>query len=197
MTESETSAPSPSTPASASTGASTDASTGGPEVMHCTWHPDRETVLRCARCGRPMCPACATPHPVGMRCKQCFKETRSPLYRVEPRGYAIGGAVGLVASIAAAAVANLACGLIGGFFQLFVAFILGSSLGTGIGDVIGRAAGRKRGRGLMAIAGGAVILGVAIVAVVVWQLGGLRSVPVVGLVVYAVLATSAAAARLR
>lgn len=170
---------------------------GEPEVLHCTWHPDRETVLRCARCGRPMCPACATPHPVGMRCKQCFKETRSPLYRVDARGLAAGGAVGLAASVAAAAVVNVACGLIGGFFQLFLAFILGSSLGTGIGDVVGRAAGRKRGRELMAVAGGAVILGVALVAAVAWRFGGLRTVPVVGLIVYTVLATSAAAARLR
>lgn len=170
---------------------------GEPEVLHCTWHPDRETVLRCARCGRPMCPACATLHPVGMRCKQCFKETRSPLYRVEARGLAAGGFVGLAASVAAAVVVNLACGLIGGFFQLFLAFILGSSLGTGIGDVVGRAAGRKRGRELMAVAAGAVILGVALVAAVAWRFGGLRTVPVVGLIVYTVLATSAAAARLR
>lgn len=170
---------------------------GEPEVLHCTWHPDRETVLRCARCGRPMCPACATPHPVGMRCKQCFKETRSPLYRVDARGLASGGAFGLAASVAAAAVVNLVCGLIGGFFQLFLAFILGSSLGTGIGDVVGRAAGRKRGRELMGVAAGAVILGVALVAAVAWRFGGLRTVPVVGLIVYTVLATSAAAARLR
>lgn len=170
---------------------------GEPEVLHCTWHPDRETVLRCARCGRPMCPACATLHPVGMRCKQCFKETRSPLYRVEARGYVLGGVVGGVASVAAAAIVTVVSGLIGGFFQLLLAFILGSSLGTGIGDVVGRAAGRKRGRGLMAVAGGAVILGAAIVTVVVWQIGGLRAVPAVGLVVYTVLATSAAAARLR
>ena len=168
-----------------------------PAVEHCSWHPARETVLHCARCGRPMCPSCARPHPVGLRCKQCAKETRSPLYRVAGRGYALGAVAGLVAAAASVAVALAAFSLIGGFFQLFLAVILGSSLGTGIGDVVGRAAGRKRGRGLMAVAGGAVVTAVALAAAVVWQFAGLRSVPILGLVVFAGLATSAAAARLR
>lgn len=168
-----------------------------PPVLHCTWHPDRETVLRCARCDRPMCTACARRHPVGMRCKECIQETRSPLYKVAMRGYVLGAVAGAAAGVAAATAAQMAFTLIGGFFQLFLAFILGSSLGTGIGDVVGRAAGRKRGRGLMVVAGGAVIVGTAIVAVVTWQFAGLSRVPLLGLIVYTVLATSAAAARLR
>lgn len=174
-----------------------DRPAGPPPVEHCTWHPQRETVLHCARCGRPMCPSCARPHPVGLRCRQCAKETRSPLYRVTSRGYVLGALGGLAAAVAAAGVAFAALSLIGGFFQLFLAVILGSSLGTGVGDVVGRAAGRKRGRGLMAVAVAAVVLAVALVAAVVWQFAGLRSVPLIGLVAYAVLAASAAAARLR
>ena len=181
----------------AATAAVPSAGVAEPPVLHCTWHPDRETVLRCARCDRPMCTDCARRHPVGLRCKECIKETRSPLYKVEPRGYVLGAVVGAAAGVAAAVVAQMAFALIGGFFQLFLAFILGSSLGTGIGDVVGRSAGRKRGRGLMMVAGGAVIVGTAIVAVVTWQFGGLSRVPLLGLIVYTVLATSAAAARLR
>jgi hypothetical protein len=52
------------------------------EMLHCTWHPERETLLRCNRCDRPMCTECAVQHPVGLRCKECIKETRSPLYKV-------------------------------------------------------------------------------------------------------------------
>lgn len=174
-----------------------DVPSGPPPVEHCAWHPQRETVLRCARCGRPMCPSCARRHPVGLRCRQCAKETRSPLYRVSPRGYVLGALGGLAAAVAAAGAAFAAFTWIGGFFQLFLAVILGSSLGTGIGDVVGRAAGRKRGRGLMAVAAGAVVLAVALVAATVWQFVGLRAVPLLGFVVYAALASSAAAARLR
>ena len=40
-----------------------------PEVMHCYRHPDRETLIRCARCDRPICLQCQVRHPVGIRCK--------------------------------------------------------------------------------------------------------------------------------
>ncbi|HYN88142.1 MAG TPA: tetratricopeptide repeat protein, partial [Ardenticatenaceae bacterium] len=41
------------------------------EMLHCSVHPDRETMLRCNRCGRPMCPECAVRTPVGLRCREC------------------------------------------------------------------------------------------------------------------------------
>jgi len=40
-----------------------------PEV--CYRHPDRETNVKCSRCGRPICPDCMHPSPVGMRCPEC------------------------------------------------------------------------------------------------------------------------------
>ncbi len=41
----------------------------------CYRHPDRETGVSCANCGRPICPDCMTTTPVGMRCPECSKET--------------------------------------------------------------------------------------------------------------------------
>jgi len=40
----------------------------------CYRHPDRETGVSCSSCGRPICPDCMTPTPVGMRCPECTKE---------------------------------------------------------------------------------------------------------------------------
>ena len=40
----------------------------------CYRHPDRETGVSCSSCGRPICPDCMTPTPVGMRCPECSKE---------------------------------------------------------------------------------------------------------------------------
>jgi membrane associated rhomboid family serine protease len=40
-----------------------------PEV--CYRHPNRETNVQCSRCGRPICPDCMRPSPVGMRCPEC------------------------------------------------------------------------------------------------------------------------------
>src|SRR5829696_10013701 len=37
----------------------------------CYRHPDRETGVSCSSCGRPICPDCMTPTPVGMRCPEC------------------------------------------------------------------------------------------------------------------------------
>src|SRR4051794_14836806 len=37
----------------------------------CYRHPGRETGVSCSNCGRPICPDCMTPTPVGMRCPEC------------------------------------------------------------------------------------------------------------------------------
>ncbi|MFL5899103.1 MAG: rhomboid family intramembrane serine protease [Solirubrobacterales bacterium] len=41
------------------------------ETQTCYRHPDRETRVSCSSCGRPICPECMTPTPVGMRCPEC------------------------------------------------------------------------------------------------------------------------------
>jgi membrane associated rhomboid family serine protease len=40
----------------------------------CYRHPDRETAVSCSSCGRPICPDCMTPTPVGMRCPECIRQ---------------------------------------------------------------------------------------------------------------------------
>src|SRR5438094_5502903 len=40
----------------------------------CYRHPNRETGVSCSNCGRPICPDCMTPTPVGMRCPECSRE---------------------------------------------------------------------------------------------------------------------------
>jgi membrane associated rhomboid family serine protease len=40
----------------------------------CYRHPDRETAVSCSSCGRPICPDCMTPTPVGMRCPECARQ---------------------------------------------------------------------------------------------------------------------------
>jgi membrane associated rhomboid family serine protease len=39
-------------------------------AMRCYRHPDRETYVSCSECGRPICPECMTPAPVGQRCPE-------------------------------------------------------------------------------------------------------------------------------
>jgi membrane associated rhomboid family serine protease len=40
----------------------------------CYRHPNRETRVSCSNCGRPICPDCMTPTPVGMRCPECASQ---------------------------------------------------------------------------------------------------------------------------
>ncbi|HEY1511320.1 MAG TPA: rhomboid family intramembrane serine protease [Solirubrobacteraceae bacterium] len=40
----------------------------------CYRHPNRETGVSCSSCGRPICPDCMTPTPVGMRCPECARD---------------------------------------------------------------------------------------------------------------------------
>ena len=40
----------------------------------CYRHPSRETGVSCSNCGRPICPECMTPTPVGMRCPECSRQ---------------------------------------------------------------------------------------------------------------------------
>src|SRR4051812_24096164 len=40
----------------------------------CYRHPSRETGVSCSNCGRPICPDCMTPTPVGMRCPECARQ---------------------------------------------------------------------------------------------------------------------------
>lgn len=53
----------------------TDFSGGaGSGAQHCYRHRDRETNVSCSNCGKPICPDCMTPSPVGMRCPDCASE---------------------------------------------------------------------------------------------------------------------------
>jgi membrane associated rhomboid family serine protease len=40
----------------------------------CYRHPSRETGVSCSNCGKPICPDCMTPTPVGMRCPDCSRQ---------------------------------------------------------------------------------------------------------------------------
>ena len=51
-----------------------DPSAAGTATHTCYRHPNRATGVSCSSCGRPICPDCMTPTPVGMRCPECARQ---------------------------------------------------------------------------------------------------------------------------
>ena len=51
--------------------------TSAPDAMRCYRHPDRETLLSCSNCERPICTSCMTQAAVGVRCPECARGERS------------------------------------------------------------------------------------------------------------------------
>jgi len=56
----------------------------------CPRHPDRVSYVRCQRCGRPACPECQRPAPVGVHCIDCVRDAARA---VRPTRTALGGRV--------------------------------------------------------------------------------------------------------
>jgi hypothetical protein len=126
------------------------------EPQRCINHPDRETLLRCGKCGRSICTECAVRHPVGLRCAECAQLRKVPAYDVPPSYYPRAFGAGLVTS--------LLCGIIAEILPLFlpifmVSFFLALVAGAIIGEAISRATRYKRGRGLQVVAAACAVLG--------------------------------------
>ena len=49
--------------------------------MACKRHPGTQTMLRCTRCGDPICPDCMRPAAVGYQCPSCAKGSRQEIHR--------------------------------------------------------------------------------------------------------------------
>ncbi len=154
--------------------------------LYCVNHPNVETMLRCNRCGRPVCTRCVVPTPVGYRCKQCVGQQQATFYTGGVVDYVLGAVIGLVLG-----------GIAGYLITLtglwFIALILGPTVGIGIAEAVRFAVRRRRSRYLWAVVAGAMVLG-AVPALLV-SLVSIWSLLVLG--IYLVLSVGAAAARLR
>jgi len=118
------------------------------ETMRCARHPNQETSLQCARCGKAICTKCMVYTSVGLRCPECARERRSGINAPSPstvlRAAAVGVAVALV------------LGALWGLFPAY-GFWIALLLGFGGGELVNNAANRRRGLELQAVAAGMVI----------------------------------------
>jgi tetratricopeptide (TPR) repeat protein len=154
--------------------------------LYCVNHPNVETMLRCNRCGRPVCTRCVVPTPVGYRCRQCVGQQQAAFYTGGAIDYILGAIIGLVLEGIASYLITLT-GL------WFIALILGPTVGVGIAEAVRFAVRRRRSRYLWIVVAGAMVLS-ALPALLV-SFVSIWSLLVLGL--YLVLSVGAAAARLR
>ncbi|WP_299029912.1 B-box zinc finger protein [uncultured Thermanaerothrix sp.] len=146
-----------------------------PDVLYCVNHPDRETLLRCNRCERPICPECAVLTPTGYRCKDCVRNQQKVFDTAQWFDYPLAIVIAGVLSFLGSLITSLL-----GFFTLFVAPIAGAV----IAEAVRWATRRRRSRWLyraatLAAVIGGVVLILAQVAGFLFGLNGLSIWPLV------------------
>ena len=159
------------------------------ETMHCVNHPNVETYLRCNKCGKPICAKCAVLMPVGYRCRECVNAQQRVFYAdLRPIHYLVAAVVSLpLALVAGWLIPSL------GWYTIF----LGPLVGGGIAEAARWAIQRRRGRYIWLVVCGCIVGGVLpwLLGKIGYGLGGLMGL--IWDVVYLVVATGAAYARLR
>jgi hypothetical protein len=156
------------------------------EVLYCANHPNVETMLRCNRCGKPICTRCAVQTPVGYRCRECVGQQQAVFFTGGVLDYVIAAVLSLVLS----GIASYLMTLIGAWF---FAIILGPTVGIGIAEAIRLAVRRRRSRYLWLAAAAGMVVGA--LPALVFALFSLWSL--LTLALFLVLAVGAAMARLR
>jgi hypothetical protein len=126
------------------------------ETMRCYRHPDRETRVSCATCGRPICTECMVPTDVGIKCPDDARLPRGARAGVM-KGDQIARSL-----LAGAAVALLGVPVVFAILQIPAGRLIISALvGYLAGMFVHRAGGRNGGPIAMAISGVSVFLAYA------------------------------------
>lgn len=155
-------------------------------AQFCYNHPQRETLLRCNRCERPICTECAVLTPTGYRCKECVRGQQKIFNTAQwfdyPLVIVIGGGLALAGSLLVSFV---------GFFTLFIAPIVG----VGIAEAIRWVTRRRRSwwlsrSALIATAAGALLLPVLSLVAGLLRGGGFSLWGLIWAGAYALLCTS-------
>lgn len=107
------------------------------ETLYCYNHPQRETMLRCNRCERPICNSCAVLTPTGYRCVECVRGQQKIFNTARPLDYVLAVVVAFALSLLGSFIARFI-----GFFIFFVAPIVGII----IAEVVRLVVNRRRSR---------------------------------------------------
>jgi hypothetical protein len=118
--------------------------------LYCYNHPNRETLLRCNNCNRPICPDCAVLTETGYRCKECVRGQQKVFETAQAIDYPIAFVIAVVLGYLGGRLTSVL-----GFFILFAAPIAG----VVIAEAVRWATRRHRSRWLYRTAAIGALLG--------------------------------------
>lgn len=121
-----------------------------PQPLYCYVHPQRETLLRCNRCERPICQSCAVLTPTGYRCKECVKGQQKIFDTARWWDYPLTFITAAVLSYFGSQVAGLF-----GFFAILIAPVAGMIIEEAVRFVVRR----RRSKLIPIVAAIATVLG--------------------------------------
>ena len=154
--------------------------------LYCYNHPQRETMLRCNRCERPICNECAVLTPTGYRCKECIRGQQKTFDTSRP--------LDLPLAVIVAGVLSFLGSFLAGFLWFFV-LMAAPIVGVIIAEAVRWVVRRRRSKLLWRAATVAVVVGslpLLLAALLPLLLGGSVG-SIVGILIrglYTVLVTS-------
>lgn len=131
-----------------------------PEIIYCANHPDVETLLRCNRCGKPICLKCAQLTDVGYRCNECIRGVQDTYFNAKQGDNTIAFVVALLVTAVTVPIAGFLFGIFRGLFGFIIAFMIGGAAGGILTQIIRRAIDRRRSRQLRYVAVAGIIVGI-------------------------------------
>lgn len=120
------------------------------ETLYCYRHPNRETLLRCNNCDRPICTQDAILTPTGYRCPECVRGQQKKFNTAGILDYLLAPIIAAVLSFIGSYIVQFL-----GFFTIFLAPIAGGIIAEGVKLVIRN----RRSISLFFLTAGAVVLG--------------------------------------
>jgi hypothetical protein len=120
------------------------------ETLFCYKHPNRETLLRCNKCNRPICSECAVLTPTGYRCKECVRGQQKIFDNAQAGDFIIS----VVAAVGLSYFGSYLPSFIG-FFTIFAAPFIGMV----IVEIIRKLTHNHRSRSLFTATTVATVLG--------------------------------------
>lgn len=162
------------------------------ETLYCYVHPNRETVLRCNNCDRPICPSCAVRTPTGYRCRECVRERQKTFDTAEWYDYTLGFITAGILSGIASFLVTLIGGI--GIFGFLIIFFGTPTAAVVISEGVRAVTRKRRSRPLFITVAIGVVLGA--VPFVLLQLLVFNVFGIIFQVIYLVIVTPVVYTRL-